>query len=504
AEQSYLPPDTSKSTSERSHSKRVTRMKMAKLTIESALDKLQERYDSAYRHVNALADTGTAKVDLDRYWEQIKGAKLMQDARQLAAKLDSYIAAEESLIDKICAKLAQTTASPLAYASSPDQLASDLGISAAAANIVAHSSSPEAVDSTEHPSQNASPVTSNIEQQTVQLRSLELPTFDGDPAQFYSFWAAFKTMVHNNPSLTLANKFLYLIESLKGNAASVVEAYDIADPHNYDLAIGELLRRFDSPEFTHNHFLQKLEQLPPSSDTAFSQRITLCRIRACVLQLQRFEDTSQSLSLKNLIRRKFPRETQLEVIKMENRQSGKVWNLDELLEGFNKYIEELEKIDDRTLSLSTAKDKPVHPDTTEDVVESRSTTPPPPYNPNICCFCAAPPRTVTVVEDPTISFSVLHILFQHRQRVVVVTPVNLGIITIIPLVVVILLEIACVKDVIHAIRLTMTTTVHIVDVTLMTELVTDPPVTVHYHLSTATHRLIAFHRILHVCTVILL
>ncbi|RCN52672.1 hypothetical protein ANCCAN_01048, partial [Ancylostoma caninum] len=84
--------------------------------------------------------------------------------------------------------------------------------------------------------------------------------------------------------------------------------------------------------------------LPVSSASASAQRE--CQVQACILQLNRFEDTSTSLALKKLIRNKFPRETQLEVNRIEHR-SGTIWKMSEFLVGLDEFIQELEKLDDR-------------------------------------------------------------------------------------------------------------------------------------------------------------
>ncbi|KHJ86131.1 zinc knuckle [Oesophagostomum dentatum] len=403
-DQSYLQPYAPKSTPEAQHrslSRRVARMKSAKLTIETALDKLLERFDAVYRDVAAFEDPESATAEVDKHWEQIKGNTIINETRQLLSKLDAQIDADDLLLDQLQDQI--NTVPPLANASSREQLNLNATLNAPNDNL-AHSAS--SVAAAKSPHQNADSIASNADDCAVQLRKIELPTFDGDPAQFYDFWAKFKATVHNNPSLTLANKFLHLVNCLKGAAATYIEAYDITDPRNYDRAIEELLNRYDRPEFTHNYYLQKLEQISPSDGSASSQRITLSRIRACILQLQRFEDPNNSLALKNMVRRKFPRETQLEVIKMENRQSGKVWNLHELLEGFDKHIAELEKIDDRTLYLNTAEDQSVHSQSAdEDDVDTRPSTPQPPYNPDICCFCGSANHVSTCCPIPSLPSS---------------------------------------------------------------------------------------------------
>ncbi|XGW03194.1 hypothetical protein V3C99_014862 [Haemonchus contortus] len=218
--------------------------------------------------------------------------------------------------------------------------------------------------------------------QPIQLRRLELPTFDGDVANFYDFWCRFKTAVHENDSLSLSTKFIYLANSLKGSAALLIQGYDPSKPENYHFAIQALKKRYDRPHFTHGLFHQRLERLPTSSTSAGAQRDTLCQIQSFVMQLNRYEDTTTSWSLMTLIKKKFPRETQLEVNKLEHR-SGKTWTLPELLDALNEVIEEFEKLEDYavTTSGSLLAANPVS------VERSRTPTPEPRYDPTMFCFC---------------------------------------------------------------------------------------------------------------------
>uniref|UniRef100_A0A7I4YY06 Integrase catalytic domain-containing protein n=1 Tax=Haemonchus contortus TaxID=6289 RepID=A0A7I4YY06_HAECO len=135
----------------------------------------------------------------------------------------------------------------------------------------------------------------------------------------------------------------------------MIQGYDPSQPDNYRLAIEALRRRYDRPQYTHHLFHHKLEQLQSSSSSASSQRDTLCQIQSFILQLNRYEDTSTSLALMKLIRKKFPKETQLEVNKLEHR-SNKTWTLPELLDGLNEVIEEYEKLDDYLPTKSPVRD----------------------------------------------------------------------------------------------------------------------------------------------------
>ncbi|KAK6024563.1 hypothetical protein OSTOST_09624, partial [Ostertagia ostertagi] len=127
--------------------------------------------------------------------------------------------------------------------------------------------------------------------------------------------------------VSLSTKFIYLTNSLKGSAALIVQGYDPSMPENYQLAVEALRRRYDRPQFTHN---------------LFHQSPLFCNSIAT-------KDTTTSLALRKTIMKKFPRETQLEVYKLEHR-SGKTWTLPELLDGLNEVIEEVEKLEDYSVT----------------------------------------------------------------------------------------------------------------------------------------------------------
>ncbi|PIO64183.1 hypothetical protein TELCIR_14195 [Teladorsagia circumcincta] len=121
-----------------------------------------------------------------------------------------------------------------------------------------------------------------------------------------------------------------------------------------------------------------------STSSASTQRDTLCQIQSLVSQINRYEDTSTSLALMKLIRSKFPKETQLEVNRLEHR-SGKIWTLSELLDGLNEVIEEYEKLDDYTIDKPSLEVHAIPVSATR----SRSSTPEPRYDSRTCCFCGS-------------------------------------------------------------------------------------------------------------------
>ncbi|PIO58950.1 hypothetical protein TELCIR_19599 [Teladorsagia circumcincta] len=322
----------------RTISRREGNFSKARNGLKEAVGILRARYQSLLFFAQSQQDSTQIDSDIDQFWTELQGEKLIDQAQEIILSLDTQLIMDQniqtSLLPQHINDLVTTTAT-LAVADPSRQTT----------NLPSHENQdcPQQAPTRSSSQEVHSPIL-----QPMQLRPIELPTFDGDTAQFHDFWCKFKTVVHDNDTLSLPTKFIYLSDSLKGSAALIVQGYDLSKPENYHLAIHALRRRYDRPQFTHNLFHHKLEQLQMSTSSASIQRDTLCQIQSLVSQINRYEDTSTSLSLMKLIRSKFPKETQLEVNRLEHR-SGKIWTLSELLDGLNEVIEEYEKLDDYTI-----------------------------------------------------------------------------------------------------------------------------------------------------------
>ncbi|VDO81976.1 unnamed protein product [Haemonchus placei] len=373
---SYLPSidtDASPEIQLRTIGRRKEAITTAKNGIEKALGTLRSRYQALLLFARTQ-DQEEVLRDADQFWIDQQGEQLLDQAQDTIIELDAQLIAalniQTSLLSHLQKDLTTATGS-LAVTDSPRSISE---VPSQENQDSPHQTSPLT------PSQGIVPPLLPI-----QLRRVELPTFDGDITQYHDFWSRFRTAVHDNGALSPATKFIYLTNSLKVSAALMIQGYDPSQPDNYRLAIEALRRRYDRPQYTHHLFLHKLEQRQPSSSSATSQRDTLCQIQSFILQLNRYEDTSTSLALMKLIRKKFPKETQLEVNKLEHR-SSKTWTLPELLDGLNEVIEEYEKLDDYLPPKSTSEFN-IAPVSTP---RSRSPTPESRYDSRTCCFCHSP------------------------------------------------------------------------------------------------------------------
>ncbi|RCN47104.1 hypothetical protein ANCCAN_06827 [Ancylostoma caninum] len=129
--------------------------------------------------------------------------------------------------------------------------------------------------------------------QQVKLPTLELPEFDGSVDAFPEFWDLFSAAVHNNASLPPAHKFLYLKSYLKGTASSIIANFQ-PTAQNYDEAVRTILSTYHRPDILRNKLWDKLTAQPKAGNSAISQRVTLCGIKAIWAQMKKLSEHSGS------------------------------------------------------------------------------------------------------------------------------------------------------------------------------------------------------------------
>ncbi|XP_028403790.1 uncharacterized protein LOC114541524, partial [Dendronephthya gigantea] len=79
--------------------------------------------------------------------------------------------------------------------------------------------------------------------QNSRLPKLNLPTFSGNPLQWFTFWDSFEATVHTNPTLGDVQKFSYLKAQLVGDASRAITGFPLTN-HNYTKAVQLLKERF--------------------------------------------------------------------------------------------------------------------------------------------------------------------------------------------------------------------------------------------------------------------
>ncbi|KAL6734854.1 hypothetical protein Aduo_005348 [Ancylostoma duodenale] len=84
-------------------------------------------------------------------------------------------------------------------------------------------------------------------EQHLKLPDFELPEFSGDMDAFPEFWDLYCAAIHNNTSVPVALKFLYLKTHLEGNAAKLIANFKLT-AENYDDAVRIVSNTYNRPE----------------------------------------------------------------------------------------------------------------------------------------------------------------------------------------------------------------------------------------------------------------
>ncbi|RCN36869.1 hypothetical protein ANCCAN_17244 [Ancylostoma caninum] len=181
-------------------------------------------------------------------------------------------------------------------------------------------------------------------EQHIRLPTFELPDFDGTVDSFPEFWDLYCAAIHNNASLSLAHKFLYLKSYLKGNAANIISNFQ-PTAENYEEAIRIILNTYNRPEVLRNKLWDKLMAQPKASASVTSQRVTLCGIKAIWAQMQKLSEHPAATGTMKVIRSKFPDRTREKVGELK-RKGEPSWTVDDLLRALDTVIEQLELMED--------------------------------------------------------------------------------------------------------------------------------------------------------------
>ena len=93
-----------------------------------------------------------------------------------------------------------------------------------------------------------------------QLPKVNVPPFDGQHEKWSNYWTTFESLVHDRTDLPVIVKFAHLNNSLKGDAASVIEGLPVDDAH-YDQAIALLKKTFEDKPKAKRRLITRLREI---------------------------------------------------------------------------------------------------------------------------------------------------------------------------------------------------------------------------------------------------
>lgn len=139
---------------------------------------------------------------------------------------------------------------------------------------------------------------------SLKMPKIELPKFNGDLGEWYSFKAQYDNVVHSQKGYTGIQKFCYLRSYLAKEALAIVDQYEQTDA-NYQLAYDALVDRYDNSRLQAAHYLRKIFSYGQSGKTTcHSQYLEVHKAATAALKRLNVTDLSDyilfELSYRNL------------------------------------------------------------------------------------------------------------------------------------------------------------------------------------------------------------
>lgn len=98
-------------------------------------------------------------------------------------------------------------------------------------------------------------------QPNVRLPKIDVPKFDGNFNDWPTFINLFRSLVHNNITLTNSEKFQFLLMSLSKNPLSIIKSIPLTD-ENYPVAYNALTARYQNTRILANSYWKQIIHAP--------------------------------------------------------------------------------------------------------------------------------------------------------------------------------------------------------------------------------------------------
>ncbi|XP_073839184.1 uncharacterized protein isoform X2 [Musca autumnalis] len=162
-----------------------------------------------------------------------------------------------------------------------------------------------------------------------RLPSLKLPNFDGKYSEYQRFIAAYNNIVHENHSISVIEKFNYLLNCLSGPALAVVEPFQVCED-NYEKALQRLQERYDNKVLIFLEHIDSLFNVPKmqKSDSVSLRHLidTVSAVRGSLLSLGSEADVMNAI-LVHMVLSKVDNETKDNYDEKQDFKSLPSWDL---------------------------------------------------------------------------------------------------------------------------------------------------------------------------------
>lgn len=126
----------------------------------------------------------------------------------------------------------------------------------------------------------------NVRPTNSFLPRIELPVFKGAYDEWVPFYDKFKSIIHNDPSLSAVQKLCHLRSSLRDEAAETIDSLDTIDS-NYSVALELLKDRFENTRIIVQNHIKAIFELPSiQRESAIELRSLLNKIQSHVRVLK--------------------------------------------------------------------------------------------------------------------------------------------------------------------------------------------------------------------------
>ena len=228
-----------------------------------------------------------------------------------------------------------------------------------------------------------------------RLPKLTLPTFNGSPLQWQTFWDTFKAGVDSNPNLSHVQKFAYLHAQLEGDAARVIGGFPLTDD-NYVPAVTLLQERFGKQFKIVDAHMDALLNVPAPSNTLNSLQSFYDTIQSHKRSLSTLGKSTDSYGtlLTSVILGKLPSDTKARMVRDHYDTE---WTIDELMASILKEIRIFE-----AGQHSSQKTTSVPTTTSFHMAANKGTSRERPKKDPTCVFCKGmhKPNLCTMITSP--------------------------------------------------------------------------------------------------------
>ena len=144
----------------------------------------------------------------------------------------------------------------------------------------------------------------------IEVPTVRIPEFSGQHERWTEFWEAFNNVIHSNATLTSAIKFTHLRGALKGDAAQLIQGFELNDD-NYTQVIDLLKKKYEDPNKTKRVLIHQLLDLQLSQHNLKEINIFHDNLQKILRSLTSLVQVNEAeWILKEILLRKLPRETQ--------------------------------------------------------------------------------------------------------------------------------------------------------------------------------------------------